>query len=174
MPTADSGQSNFAHEQSRIGLILRMAREIPKRYLSEPIAADLAEKMVFLSGTRQVGKATLSVKSLREDLEVAHDTAERWLSILENLYVCFRIAPFGSSRIRAVKKERKLYLWDWSMVNDAGARFENLVASHLLKLCHFSKTPKATAWSCASCATRTGGRSISSCCAIASRSSPSK
>jgi hypothetical protein len=79
----------------------------------------------------------LSVKSLREDLEVAHDTAERWLGILENLYVCFRIAPFGAPRIRAVKKERKLYLWDWSAVPEPGARFENLVASHLLKLCHF-------------------------------------
>ena len=79
----------------------------------------------------------LSVKSLREDLEVAHDTAERWITILENLFVCFRIAPFGAPRIRAVKKERKLYLWDWSMVEDEGARFENLVASHLLKLCHF-------------------------------------
>jgi predicted AAA+ superfamily ATPase len=79
----------------------------------------------------------LSVRSLRQDLEVAHDTTERWLSILENLYVCFRISPFGAPRIRAVKKERKLYLWDWSMISDAGARFENLVASHLLKLCHF-------------------------------------
>jgi predicted AAA+ superfamily ATPase len=79
----------------------------------------------------------LSVKSLREDLAVAHDTAERWVTILENLYVCFRIAPFGAPRIRAVKKERKLYLWDWSQVEDVGARFENLVASHLLRLCHF-------------------------------------
>ena len=79
----------------------------------------------------------LSVKNLREDLEVAHDTAERWLEILENLYVCFRISPFGSPRIRAVKKERKLYLWDWSAVPDPGARLENMVASHLLKWCHF-------------------------------------
>lgn len=79
----------------------------------------------------------LSVRSLREDLEVAHDTAERWIKILENLFVCFRVAPFGAPRIRAVKKEQKLYLWDWSMVEEPGARFENLVASHLLKLCHF-------------------------------------
>jgi len=79
----------------------------------------------------------LSVKSLREDLEVAHDTAERWLTILENLYVCFRIPPLGAPRVRAVKKSQKLYLWDWSAVEDEGARFENLVASHLLKLCHF-------------------------------------
>jgi uncharacterized protein len=79
----------------------------------------------------------LSVQALREELEVAHDTVQRWLDILENLYVCFRILPFGAPRIRAVKKERKLYLWDWSMVEQPGPRFENMVACHLLKLCHF-------------------------------------
>jgi hypothetical protein len=62
---------------------------------------------------------------------------ERWIEIFERLFVCFRIRPYGPPRIRAVKKERKLYLWGWSGVDDAGARFENLVASHLLKLCHF-------------------------------------
>jgi predicted AAA+ superfamily ATPase len=79
----------------------------------------------------------LSVKSLREDLEVDHKTAERWLTILENLYVCYRISPYGSPRIRAVKKERKLYFWDWSQAPSGGARFENLVGSQLLKYCHW-------------------------------------
>jgi hypothetical protein len=79
----------------------------------------------------------LSIKSLREDLDIDHKTVERWLSILENLYVCFRIPPYGPPRVRAVKKERKLYLWDWSGVEKGGARFENLVASQLLKYCHF-------------------------------------
>jgi predicted AAA+ superfamily ATPase len=36
-----------------------------------------------------------------------------------------------------VKKERKLYLWEWSAVEDEGAPFENLVAAQLLKYCHF-------------------------------------
>ncbi len=79
----------------------------------------------------------LSVRSLREDLQVDHKTAERWLQILENLYVCFRVSPYGPPRVRAVKKERKLYLWDWSGVEDPGPRFENMVASHLLKYCHW-------------------------------------
>lgn len=79
----------------------------------------------------------LSINSLSEDLQVAHETVKRWLEILENLYVCFRILPFGAPRIRAVKKEAKLYLWDWSQVPGKGERFENLVASHLLKYCHF-------------------------------------
>ena len=28
-------------------------------------------------------------------------------------------------------------MWDWSQIEDPGARFENFVASHLLKYCHF-------------------------------------
>jgi predicted AAA+ superfamily ATPase len=53
------------------------------------------------------------------------------------MYVCFRVAPLGAPKIRAVKKERKLYLWDWSTVEDPGPRFENLVGAQLLKYCHF-------------------------------------
>jgi hypothetical protein len=48
------------------------------------------------------------------------------------------VQAFGFSRIRAARKERKLYLWDWSAVEDPGSRFENLVASQLLKYCHFA------------------------------------
>lgn len=80
--------------------------------------------------------APLSIRSLSEDLQVAHETVARWLGILENLFVCFRIPPFGAPRIRAVKKETKLYLWDWSQTPGKGERFENLVACHLLKYCH--------------------------------------
>jgi len=32
---------------------------------------------------------------------------------------------------------KKLYLWDWSIVPEPGPRFENFVASQLLKYCHF-------------------------------------
>jgi hypothetical protein len=55
------------------------------------------------------------------------------------MYVCYRVAPFGASRIRAVKKEQKLYLYDWSQVPSGGGRFENLVASQLLKYCHYQE-----------------------------------
>ncbi|MBI3295483.1 MAG: ATP-binding protein [Deltaproteobacteria bacterium] len=97
---------------------------------------SLVELLVEALPTR-VG-APLSIKSLREDLEVAHETVDRWVGILENLYYCYRIAPFGSPRIKAVKKEQKLYLWDHAQVpNDGGFRFENLVANQLLKFCHF-------------------------------------
>jgi predicted AAA+ superfamily ATPase len=79
----------------------------------------------------------LSRKSLADDLEVDFKTIERWLTILDNVYYSYRILPLGSPRIRAVKKEQKLYLWDWSEHEDEGKRWENFVASHLLKYCHY-------------------------------------
>ncbi len=81
----------------------------------------------------------LSIKSLSEDLEVNFRTTENWISILEKVYYCYRILPYGAPKIRAVKKEKKLYLWDWSTCSTDGSRFENFVASHLLKYCHFQE-----------------------------------
>lgn len=81
--------------------------------------------------------APLSVNSLANDLGADFKTIRRWLEILGSLYYSFQIAPFGSAKIRAVKKEQKLYLYDWSQVESVGPRLENMVASHLLKYCHF-------------------------------------
>ncbi len=78
----------------------------------------------------------LSIKSIQEDLSVSPNSIDKWIGILENLYFCYRISPYGTNRSKAVKKSPKLYLWDWSMTTNAGARFENMVAGHLLKFCH--------------------------------------
>lgn len=75
----------------------------------------------------------LSLNSLREDLEVAFGTIKRWVDILERLDAIFRIAPFGPPRIKAIKKEQKLYFWDWRRVEDPYARYENLLAMHLYR-----------------------------------------
>ena len=79
----------------------------------------------------------LSINNLREDVGVSHRAASRWLDILETFYYHFRIHPYAKTPFRALKKEPKLYLWDWSEVADEPARFENLVASHLLKFVHW-------------------------------------
>jgi len=83
--------------------------------------------------------SVLSINNLRQDLSVAFETADRWIGILENLYFCFRIRPYGLPKLRAARKEQKLYMWDWSVCSDPAARFENLVASHLLKYCHLQE-----------------------------------
>ncbi len=79
----------------------------------------------------------LSVNALRGDLEVAFETVAAWLSALERLYAVFRVAPYGPPRIKAVKKSQKIYFWDPARVPEPGARAENLVLLHLLRLVHY-------------------------------------
>jgi predicted AAA+ superfamily ATPase len=93
-------------------------------------------EQLMLALPERVG-SPLSRNSLREDLQLNHQTVTRWLDIFERLYAIFRVAPFGAPRLRAVRKEQKHYHTDWSVVPAEGPRFENLVASHLLKWVHF-------------------------------------
>lgn len=79
----------------------------------------------------------LSINALREDLQVSHQSISRWITYLERLYNIFRVYPFGAPNIRAVKKEAKHYHFDWTQIKEEGYRFENLVACHLLKWCHY-------------------------------------
>lgn len=81
--------------------------------------------------------ALLSLNALREDLEVSNRALALWMDILERLYHLFRVRPFISPRVRSLQKMPKAYLWETSLVSDRGKRFENLIALHLLKLCHF-------------------------------------
>ena len=120
-----------------------------RRWMREHSARVVHEDLRDLENVREVSMlelllghlpacvgSPLSVASLSRLLQVAHESVERWLSMFERLYVCYRIPPFGAKRIRAVRKEKKLYLWDWSRVEEPGPRFENMVAGHLLKYCH--------------------------------------
>lgn len=106
---------------------LRDLSRIPELSQVEMLASVLPEK---------VGNP-LSVQSLREDLEVGFDTVKRWLKYLEELYFFFTIKPWSKSLPRSLKKEGKIYLYDYSEVESDGVRFENLVAAHLLKACHY-------------------------------------
>ena len=78
----------------------------------------------------------LSLNALREDLEVSHRAVTHWIDVLERLYHVALVRPFASRRVASLKRMPKAYLWDWSLVPDRAARFENLMALHLLKFCH--------------------------------------
>ncbi len=81
----------------------------------------------------------LSINALRVNLNCAHKTVAKWLDIFERMYLIYRLSPFGSERLRAVKKEQKHYQYNWADVQNEGARFENLIASHILKWIHFKQ-----------------------------------
>jgi len=102
----------------------------------EPVR-DIVTLMLLGDMLPQKVGSLLSLNAIREDLEVSHRAVTHWMNILEQFYYAFRIYPYHQKDIRALKKEPKLYLFDWSEVPDESARFENLVASHLLKMVHY-------------------------------------
>ena len=99
--------------------------------------SDLSKLELLANALPQRVGSPLSLNALREDLQVSHPTVARWLEVLERLYAIYRVAPFGAARLRAVSKAQKHYHFDWTVVADPAARFENLVASHLLKWAHY-------------------------------------
>ena len=128
-----SGSERFARRWA-MGYRERLIRE---EITSLEVISDLGKlELLALSLPDRVG-SPLSINALREDLQVSHQTLTRWTDILERVYGIFRILPFGAPKLRAVRKERKHYHYDWSVVPVPGARFENLVASHLLKWVEF-------------------------------------
>jgi predicted AAA+ superfamily ATPase len=70
----------------------------------------------------------LSINSLREDLNCHHGTIVNWIEILKELYLVFTIRPWHRNIMRSIKKENKLFFFDWSILSDPGRRFENLFA----------------------------------------------
>ena len=84
----------------------------------------------------RVGKLT-SYTYLAKNTRVSVDTVRRWISTLESLYYIFTVKPWHQNISRALRKEPKYYLWDWSRVNESGARTEIWVASSLLKAVHW-------------------------------------
>jgi len=120
----------------------RWQRERLDRFFREDVRElenirDLSSMELLADMLEERVGSPLSLQSLREDLEVSHRAVTHWMDILERFYFCFRIAPYSHRSVRSLKKMPKVYLWDWSSVKDQGARFENLVAGHLLKLKHF-------------------------------------
>lgn len=85
---------------------------------------------------RRSGQLT-SYSSLARSVNASVDSIRRWLTTLGSLYYCFAVRPWSRNIARALRKEPKYYLWDWSTVEDSGQRAENLVASALLKAVHF-------------------------------------
>lgn len=80
----------------------------------------------------------ISFSSLARDLEVSPHTVKRWISILESLFVIFMIRPWTAKISKSILKEPKIYFYDNGRVRgDISARWENLVACHLIKWIHF-------------------------------------
>jgi predicted AAA+ superfamily ATPase len=76
----------------------------------------------------------LSLASLGRDLSISPVTLKKYLDILEALYIVFVVRPWHDNIARSVLQAPKVYFYDTGLVEgDEGVRFENLVATALLK-----------------------------------------
>ena len=94
------------------------------------------ETLVELLANRVGG--TISFRNLANDLQVTPQTVQRWVLLLEKLFVIFIVRPYTGGLARALLKEPKIYFYDTGrVIENPGARLENAVACALMKRCHF-------------------------------------
>ena len=75
----------------------------------------------------------LSINNIAQDLQVAFETVKNWLMIFERFYLVFQLAPWTNKISRAITKEKKNYLFNYPLIQQESARFENMVALELLR-----------------------------------------
>ncbi len=93
-------------------------------------------ELLALHLKEQAGSLT-NYTNLANKIRISSETVRRWVGTLSQLYYCFLIRPWSTNVTRSLLKDPKIYLWDWSLIEDPGARAENFVAAHLLKACHY-------------------------------------
>lgn len=73
----------------------------------------------------------LSLNAIREDLEVNLNTVKNYVKYLVLTYALFEVLPYHKKKSRLVKKEKKVYFYNWLDIADPARRFENYVALEL-------------------------------------------
>jgi len=105
---------------------------------------DLIKRLLMLLA-HQVG-AEVSVNELATQLHIARPTVERYLELLENAFVIFRLPSFSTNPRKEIAKSNKIYFWDTGIRNallnafsteeyrpDIGALWENWVVAEFAK-----------------------------------------
>ena len=92
-----------------------------------------AIKTIFELLRRNVG-SQLSYSSIARDVNVSSLTVQKYVSILEALFIIFRIYPYSRNIARSILKTPKVYFYDTGLVvGNEGIKFENHVALSLLR-----------------------------------------
>jgi len=107
-------------------------------------APDLIKRLLSLLA-HQIG-AEVSVHELATQLHMARQTVERYLDLLEQTWVIFRLPSYSTNPRKEIAKSRKIYFWDTGIRNallgtfstvdlrpDIGSLWENWVVAEAAK-----------------------------------------
>lgn len=101
------------------------------RDLSNVQSLDKIEILLELLGNNVTN--IISYNSLARDLEADHKSVKQWISQLEKIMLTFVIQPWSNKIQRSIRKNPKVYFYDWSTSSNKGYKFENFIACHLYK-----------------------------------------
>lgn len=121
----------------------RWRRERFDRILKEDIRdlesiKNIQTLSLFVDALRKRVGSEIVLSNIAQDLQVSPVTLKKWLEALERMYLLFVLRPWTKNIPRSLQKPPKVYFFDsGDVIGDEGARFENLVACHLLKKLNF-------------------------------------
>lgn len=129
----------------------RLLRELSSDYLWKDILQTGLVKSpnqirrLLLLLAHQAG-SEVSVNELASQLQMARPTVERYLDLLEQTFVIFRLPAFSTNLRKEISKNQKVYFWDTGIRNalinafsaddlrpDIGAVWENWVIAEIAK-----------------------------------------
>jgi uncharacterized protein len=121
----------------------RWRRERLERVIKDDIRdleniKEIRKVELLVNALRERVGSTIVVNHIAQDLEVSPVTVKSWIEALERMYLIFTVKPYTKKLSRSVQKPFKVYFFDnCDVVDEEGARFENLVATTLLKKIQF-------------------------------------
>ena len=86
--------------------------------------------------SNQIGQL-FNANKIATQIQISPHTVSSWLNVLSSFYYCFTVKPWFKNINRSLRKQPKIYLWNWAEAKNIGARYENFIASHLLKAVHY-------------------------------------
>jgi len=109
----------------------RKLKELMNNYLFKDILAfegqknsgfvfKLLQLLAFQAGNE------VSYNELAKILEVGKATVEKYINLLEQTYVIYKIGPFSRNLRNEIGKKRKIYFWDVGIKNALIQNFNNL------------------------------------------------
>lgn len=130
---------------------VQLLRELSSDYLWKDVlqtglvkTPDLIKKLLLLLA-HQAG-SEVSVNELSTQLQMARSTVERYLDLLEQTFVIFRLPSFSTNPRKEITKSQKVFFWDTGIRNallnsfsvaefrpDIGALWENWVIAEVAK-----------------------------------------
>jgi predicted AAA+ superfamily ATPase len=130
---------------------VRLLRELSSDYLWKDVlqtglvkTPDLIKRLLLLLA-HQAG-SEVSVNELATQLQMARRTVDRYLELLEQTFVIFRLPSFSTNPRKEIAKSQKVFFWDTGIRNallnafstdefrpDIGALWENWVIAEVAK-----------------------------------------